>query len=134
MPRWPFEVQGCFLLLECSLFPSSLNYQKQCVCVCCHRSCRLSAFIPPSSLMQFTNTHVHVHTYFSLSCFLSLVFSCPPVFLVSSFLCRVFSPSPVFFCESPQEVPSAEAFTKNLKLPRRRAARRHTTGCSTATI
>jgi hypothetical protein len=82
-------------------------------------------------------THVHVHTYFSLSCFLSLVFSCPPVFFVSCFLCRVcrvFSPSPVFFCESPQEVPSAEAFTKNLKLPRRRAARMHTTGCSTATI
>jgi hypothetical protein len=84
--------------------------------------------------MQFTNTHVHVHTYFSLSCFLSLEFSCPPVFLVSCFLCRVFSPSSVFFCESPQEFPSIEAFTKNLKLPRRRAVRRHTTGCSSATI
>jgi hypothetical protein len=71
--------------------------------------------------MQFSNTNVHVRTYFSLSCFLGLVFYCPPVSLVSCFLCRVFSLSPVFFCESPQEVPSAEAFTKNLKLPRCRA-------------
>jgi hypothetical protein len=77
---------------------------------------------------------VHVHTFLStLSCFLGLMFSCPPVFLVSCWLCCLFSWSPVFFSESPLEVASDEAFTKNLELPRRRAARRHTTGCSTAT-
>jgi hypothetical protein len=79
-------------------------------------------------MCTFTHTCPRSHV-FLVWCFLVPLFSWSTVFF-----CRVFSWSPVFFSESPLEVPSAEAFTKNLKVPRRRAARGPTTGCCTATM
>jgi hypothetical protein len=121
---------------------------------------RSSAFLLPSLLLQFTSTLVHILTHSStLSCFLGLLPSWSRVFLglllswsrvflgllvfgLLFFLSLVLSSSRAFLDLMFSSVNHFKNFrrrglheiTHNLKMPRRRAARRHTKGYSTAIL